>query len=137
MEQTTKLWVKVLVNVIVGAIVAAAVIALNWERELSWSHRLCDGCLTAGTLLAGVGGLKFIRNQGAFDVMGYSMATAIHGWLPMLRPQNQLGDREEPFEDYRERKQAQRKPAADLLISGGIYMALAVVLLVIYLLTRE
>ncbi len=127
---------KILVNFIAGLIMVATVVVINWEREFSWVHKLCDGCFVAGVLLAGMGGLRFARNKGTFDVMSYSVSSVLHTTFSFLRPQNQLGDREESFLDWRDRKQAARKPAGDLLIPGGVFLAVAVVLLIVYVLTE-
>ena len=134
MSETRK---KVLIDLISGLLIVAFLVYINRNEGFSIVHLLHNGTFAAGVLLLGLGGLKQMRNKGIFDVIGYGFGTAMHNFLPWTRSeQNRLEGREERFEDYQERKQAERKAAADLLISGGIYMALSVALLVIYLLTE-
>ena len=120
-----------LMFLILGAGMAAAVIALNWGQDYSWSHRLCDGFFTAAVLLLGFGGLKYARNKGTFDVMSYGMISAFHLHFPGAK-----GIRgEEDFVTYRERKQAERKSPAEILMAGLVYLVLAFLMLLVYELT--
>lgn len=125
-----------LADLILGALIAGLVIALRWNKELTLWHQLCDGFFASAVLLLGVGGLRFVRNKGTFDVMGYSMMTAIHNFLPMTRPDPSPNAREEDFLDYRARKEESRKSARSLLISGCVYVALDMLCLAIYYATK-
>jgi hypothetical protein len=125
----------ILLHVCTGAVIATAVAILGWTRGHSWLRMLCDGCFVAAVMLLGSGGLKFARNQGTFDMMGYSMKSVFHLHFPFAKMNSPLEEREEDFMDYKERKKAQRKPAGDLLWSGLIYLIASAVFLALYLLT--
>lgn len=119
----------------VGAVIAVAAAILGYLRGDSVLRFLCDGCFVAAVLLLGSGGLKFARNQGTFDMMAYSLKTVFHLHYPFSKMNSPLEEREEDFVHYTERKRSQRKPAAELLWAGLIYLVASVVFLVIYFLT--
>ena len=127
---------RLLIDLIMGLVMAIGVVVLNWNNNYPMAHLLCDGFFAAGVLLMGMGGIKQIRNKGIFDVMGYGISSALHTAIPFTRPAEQLGQREERFEDYQARKSENRKPAGDLLVSGAIFLGLAFVMLAIYLATE-
>lgn len=126
---------SLIADLIVGALIAVAVIAMNWNSGYPLSQRLCDGFFVAGVVLVGLGGIKFARNKGTFDVAGYGLKTALHAALPFLGSRTNQNNREEDFMDYRERKEKARKPAAAELWAGLVYMVLAVAMLAVYMLT--
>ena len=119
----------ILVNLIVGLVVALAVTLLNPQMVDNLIQRICDGCFVAAVLLLGFGGLMFARNQGTFDMMTYSMASVFRLHMPAAS----IGHaRDEDFATYKERKAQKRKSPAGSLIAGAVYLALSVILLVIY-----
>ena len=118
---------ELLVYLAIGAVIAAAVLALNLNREYGVLRSLCDGLFVAAVLLLGVGGIKAARNKGTFDVAGFGLRSVVDMTIPALR-------REEPedMQQYRERKALERKSSVGLLLAGGVYLALSVIVLVIY-----
>lgn len=122
---------NIIINLIMGLVLAIGVFFLYWGEDRTVFHRLCDGFFTAGVLLLGMGGLKWARNAGTFDIMAYGISSAFHMTFPWLKSEQKDAD----FVAYKERKREERKPAADLVIAGAVYMALAIVCLVIYQLT--
>lgn len=104
----------------------------TWSYDESLAYMLCDGFFVTGVLVFGMGALKAFRNKGTFDVLSYGVSSLLYTAIPMLdrRPEEQ---RTEGFYDYTQRKQAERKPAGDILIAGGVYLVLAAIMLVIYL----
>lgn len=128
---------NILFSIFTGAVIAVAVSILGWTRGHSVPHMLCDGCFVAAVILLGMGGLKFARNQGMFDIMTYSLKAAFHMHFPFSKMNSPLEEREEEFADYKERKRAKRKSPADLLWAGLLYLVAAVVFFVIYLLATE
>lgn len=122
-----------LANVVTGLVVAIFVFALGMSREHSILRGLCDGFFVASVLLLGFGGIKYVRNKGAFDVAGYGLKSALHMNLPWLKSNSPLEHRDEEFQDYRERKEKSRKSAAPELKAGAIYLALSLISLVIYM----
>lgn len=124
---------RVLVTLVFGLVIAVAVIGGRWNPEGNILHQLCDGFFVAGVLLLGMGGLKVARNAGTFDMMVYGMDAALRITLPWVMKEKKDAD----FVAYKERKQEERKPAYDLLIAGGIHMALAMIFLVLYTVTKS
>lgn len=125
----------ILIHLGIGAVVAILVVILNWDRGYSISQLLCDGFFVTGVLLLGFGGLKFVRNQGFFDMLTYSVSTTFQLHFPSSKMNSPLEERNEDFVDYKERKREKRKTAAELLWAGLIYLVLAVIMLVVYSLT--
>lgn len=131
-----------LINLIAGLAVAVAVFLYGLSMPLSdgrtelqtgdYLRCIADGFTVSAVMLLGVGGIKFVRNKGAFDVLGYGMTTAVHMFLPMMKPHDRLGDREEAFLDYRERKEKTRKGASGELMAGAVHMVLALVFIAVY-----
>lgn len=123
---------KILINLNIGLVVAVAVFFFRRDSGFPVIHQLCDCCFVAGVLLLGMGGLQVARNAGTFDIMVYGLDSALRMTFPWIMKEKKDAD----FVAYKERKQEERKPATELLIAGGIYMALAVLLLIIYSATK-
>lgn len=117
-----------------GLAVTAGVAYLDWTRGYAVIHMLCDGFFVTAVLFLGMGGLKFFRNKGTFDVMSYSVSSVFQLHFPFVKMDSPLNARQEDFADYKERKKAKRKPASDLLWAGLVYLVLALIMLVVYLL---
>lgn len=127
-----------IVDYAVGLMIAAFVYISNQtiaEVE-QWDifHMLCNGCFTAGALLLGVGGILFCANKGAFSLFGYSIKFGINLILPLgNNPWRAKGERESYY-DYCQRKAEKPKlSTVPLLISGGTYMLLSVVFLLLHI----
>lgn len=123
--------VKLLTQYIAGAVVTVLVMALNLSRGYGILKSLCDGFFVPAVILLGVGGIIFVRNRGSFDLAGYGISSVFFTAFPGLRHR----EKEEPFE-YIERKRSERKPAPEFLITGGTFLLLTVVFLVIYELNK-
>ncbi len=119
-----------LANLIVGALIAVGVISLKWNPEKNLWHQLCDGFFLAAAMLLGSGGLRGIAKTGSFDAMGYGLKSAVQTFLPMLG--SSTGRMEEDFYSYKERKAEERKPFVDMLLAGGVYLALSLMCLALY-----
>lgn len=119
---------SVIMNLVVGLLIAVPVALLDWGMEKVLLHRLCDGFFVAAVVLLGVGGLKVARNAGTFDMMSYGLGAAFKMTFPWIKMEKKDAD----FVAYKERKREERKPAADLLIAGAIYLVLALIFLAIY-----
>ena len=116
-----------LINLGVGAAVSVAVFALNMSREFGALRSLCDGFFVAAVFLLGIGAIKAARNNGTFDVAGYGIRHVIDITIPAFR----RGEKED-MRQYQERKAMERKSSVGMLLAGLVYLALAVVALVIY-----
>ena len=110
-----------------GAALAAAVCALNVSRDYGWSRSVCDGFFVAAVMLLGMGTIRAVYNRGAFDVAGYGLHMAIELVLPVLRREEK-----EDIHQYRERKAAERKSPAGLLLAGTVYLVLSLAVLAVY-----
>ena len=110
-----------------GAVLAAAVCAMNVSRDYGWSRSVCDGFFVAAVILLGLGTIRAVSNQGAFDVAGYGLRMAVELALPALRREEK-----EDLHQYRKRKEAERKSSAGLLLAGAVYLVLSLVALAVY-----
>lgn len=110
-----------------GAVLAAAVCALNVNRGYGWSRSVCDGFFVAAVILLGLGVIRAVCNRGAFDVAGYGLRMAVELALPALRREEK-----EDIHQYRERKEAERKSPAGLLLAGAVYFVLSLAALAVY-----
>lgn len=124
------------ITLALGTAIAVMIVVLKWNEERSLLHQLCDGAFVSGVLLFGMGGLKFFRNKGVFDGMAYGVTSVYYTMFPAAKAKKPLELQHEDFYDYTQRKREERKPAGDLLIVGGIYLAASVVLLALYLITE-
>ena len=120
-----------LINLAVGVPVVLLVYRLDAGRGYPFLHCLCDGFFVAAALLLGVGGLRAVRNRGAFDVVSFGISSVAKTTFPFLK-----GDKEEDIHGYRERKAEQRKGAGGLLAAGAVYLALSVLVLCLYYMIR-
>lgn len=124
-----------------GAVIAMLVFTLSYSRRNSFIldngplsiflHCLCDGLFVAAVMLLGTGGLKAVRNQGMFDVIGYGMKYVIETVIPALKSVE-----EENLYSYRERREASRKSAKGILSAGVVYFMLSIVVMLIYYFIR-
>ena len=122
-----------LTNVLIGLVIAAVVVAIEWQYGYPVFHLLTDGFFVAAVVLLGIGGITLAKNAGCFDIMGYSMKSLFGVVIPGARLADPHDN--ETFLDYKERKAEKRKSPASMLIAGGIHLAVAVVMLIIYNLT--
>lgn len=116
-----------LTSLAAGAVLAAAVYALNVSRDYGWSRSVCDGFFVAAVMLLGIGLIRAINNRGAFDVAGYGLRMAVELVLPVLKREEK-----EDIHQYRERKEAERKSPAGLLLAGAVYLVLSLAALGVY-----
>ena len=120
-----------LINFAIGAVITVAVIALRWSMNVSFLQKLCDGLFVAGVLILGIGGLKFFRNQGAFDMMSYSISYVFYTTFPSAKMNRPEELQDEEFYEYKLRKRSERKSSSGLVIPGAVFMALSMIALVV------
>ena len=114
-----------------GGVLAYVYVSLRdfGAQELSQKFRiLCDAFTVPGALLLLVGALMSISGTGALDGVGYVSGQA----LGMFIPGRGLGW--ESYADYVERKREKRgrKGHGFLYISGAVFMAIALVFLILF-----
>ena len=121
-----------LIFMITGLLSAAIAVYYRWDPEKLLFHQLCDGAFVAGVVLVGIGGLKFARNGGTFDIMVWGLDSVVRTTFPWMLKDRQDAD----FVAYKERKKESRQSAKPELLAGAFYLALSVIFLVIYLAQR-
>lgn len=124
-------------EVIVDFVLGLLVVSFNYfnnSADATIIHRLLDGTFVAGVLLTGIGILLFCANKGAFNIFGYGVKYGLSLILPIGKNPWAADGERETYYDYCMRK-AEKEPKSflPLLISGGVYLVISVVLLVIYL----
>ena len=88
---------------------------------------LCDAFCIPGLLLILSTGLVFARNEGAFNGLLYGLRTAKEVLLPFLPYQHMN------FREYVEKKAEKKvKGYSFLLITGAVFLAVGLVLLIVY-----
>lgn len=88
----------------------------------------CDAFFTAGILLGSFGALLWVSTTGFFDAIGYTAKIVGHMFLPFIGK----GEHQN-FYDYKMAKAEKRgKVEFFLLIVGGSYFAVSMVLLVVW-----
>ncbi len=128
MEKKTR---EFLVSLAVGAgITVIAVIVGFLDEKRTVLQILCDGFTVAGILLMCYAGLVWSRNEGTFDMISFGVSRITKFRYGKLDE----AERKETFYDYRKRKAATRQDAIPTLKAGAVYMALALVFLVLFFL---
>lgn len=122
-----------LVSFAVGAVLCALVILINRDQGYGTLRQLCDGCFVAAVLLLGVGVLRFVANQGVFDVLGYGVQSVFHLHVPGASIGNARD--QETMQGYQARKAKKRKSPAGLLYAGLVWLAVSAVLLIVFEMT--
>lgn len=119
-------------SLVIGLVIAVLVVTISADRGFTLVHRLSDGCFSAGVLLCGIGGIFFCANKGALNLFGFGASRALKlvtGWGK--DPSEK--DHDSYYNYCMEQAEKEPKPFAHLLIGGAVYLAAAVVFLVIYL----
>ena len=88
---------------------------------------LSDSFTVPGVLLTGIGGLMFVSNEGGFDALSYGITS----FIDLFRKEKK--NKYKTFYDYKEEKASKTLPVSFVLISGLIFMALAIIMLLLYL----
>lgn len=118
---------RFLIDLGIGAILAGVIFLTEYLRARTLLVSLCNCFFVTAVLFLGIGGIKGVRNKGGFDVVGYGVKSTVETFIPFLRRHEK-----ETFMDYRDRKEASRKPADGLLFAGAVYLALSGIAQVIY-----
>jgi len=88
---------------------------------------VCDGAFVAAVLLLGAGLLALVGGKGAFDGISYSVRQSLRlHWPAAVRTP------EEDYEAYQKRREGKKVKTAHLFLSGGFYLAIALLALLVY-----
>ena len=118
-------------GILIGLSILTVMLVSNPQHVDSILWRLCDGFFVAAVMVMGFGGLMHARNKGIFDMMEYSVSSVFRLKFPGFSIGRARED-EEDFIAFRDRKASVRRSASGFLISGGIYMILAVLFMILY-----
>lgn len=110
---------------IAGIAIAVPVFLLQMHREYIVLRSLGDAFFVSAVFLLGVSGLLFARNDGFFDIFGYSFKFAISNHFSSK-------GKIEDFADYKVKKQEDRKSPINILLAGLIFLIIAVILVIVY-----
>lgn len=86
-------------------------------------RKLADASTVTGILTFGIGLLTFCGNHGAFDMIGWGVKNG----LKMLIPMASLKANKKTYAEYKEERAANPKPFKFLLLTGAVFLVLAIV----------
>ena len=123
---------KFLIAFAIGMVVAVGVFAarggLEYTDTVLVLQAFCDAFFVPGILFMGFGALLFCADDGLFDMMNYGVMKVIN----LSRAKKHRDAFPKSFYDYRQMKEGKRKGGfGNLFIVGGIFMALAVLFLIL------
>ena len=103
---------------------------LNASDREAFLGALCDGLTVPGVILTGLGLLRWVSDLGAFDGLSFGVRKAF-GQVLREERRNRMPKTYYDFVSAREKKP--RKSSRMLLITGGLFLAGAGIVLGIYL----
>ena len=122
---------KLLVCFAVGAVIALALLLAKGVFDTQDAKDtvciLCDAFFAAGAILLVAGALVWTFDNGITDGLTYSARTMLN-----LRKKDYENNERESYSAYRERKHRNKGTVKEFLISGGVYLVVSVVLLLVY-----
>lgn len=122
---------KLLVCFAVGAVIALALLlakgVFDTQDAKDTARIVCDAFFAAGAILLVAGALVWTFDNGITDGLTYSARTMLN-----LRKKDYETNEREPYSAYRERKHKNKGTVKEFLISGGVYLVVSVVLLLVY-----
>lgn len=89
-------------------------------------HILTDSFFVPAVLIAGIGGLVFVSNEGVFDGIGY----AVRSFVDIFRKNKK--NKFHTYYDYKESKANRGGSFGFMLVSGLIFMVISGVMLWLY-----
>ena len=122
---------KLLVCFAVGAVIALALLlakgVFDTQDAKDTARIVCDAFFAAGAILLVAGALVWTLDNGITDGLTYSARTMLN-----LRKKDYETNERESYSAYRERKHKNKGTVKEFLISGGVYLVVSVVLLLVY-----
>ena len=126
-------WLRYVIAAFVGLVL---VVAYCWWKELFKTGDAADSIrilsnafLIVGVPELGLGLLSFIKKEGVFDGLFYSFYS-----MRMMRAKRQMNEPvgAKTYYDYKQETKAKRRIAWHLIIVGGAFLFIAVVLTVVF-----
>ncbi len=122
---------KLLVCFAEGAVIALALLlakgVFDTQDAKDTARIVCDAFFAAGAILLVAGALVWTFDNGITDGLTYSARTMLN-----LRKKDYETNERESYSAYRERKHKNKGTVKEFLISGGVYLVVSVVLLLVY-----
>lgn len=100
------------------------------DMSYTLSHKACNAFFTASVIIGGLGALRFISNQGFFDIIGFSLREVFETHWGSKKAQEE--STKETFADYRERRREHNKDALPPCVAGGVFLVLSFIMLAPY-----
>lgn len=93
------------------------------------SRVLSDSFLVTAALFMGIAGLTWIATFGMYDIMGFGCSSLFGRFIPF----DSVHKRKESYYDYKTKRDARgRVWKIDMLLVGGVYMALSFLFAFLY-----
>lgn len=89
---------------------------------------LCDGFFVSAVMLLGVGLLVMVSNEGIFSTLAFGVKR-----FGLFFFNRKIEKDRESYADYYQRKREKQAPYKFLLVVGGAFMLVAVILCVVYI----
>jgi len=116
------------IGIAIGIGVFAVKGGFDATERIEVLYAFCDAFFVPGILLLGFGALLFCADDGLFDMMNYGVMLCVN----LVRKEEKRRAFPKTFHDYRQMKQEGRNGGFGyLLIIGGVFIALAILFLVI------
>lgn len=120
-----------LITALISAIITVIIICAKqvWAAESTkiTMQILSDAFFVSGVILAGVGLIIFASNGGAFDMLGFAVILFFNLFRKDVNKRKY-----KDFYEYREAKKDRKHRMAFMLIVGLIFIAIAVIFLIVY-----
>lgn len=120
-----------IITATVGIIIFIAVICIkqiwNMDRTHNVMGTLSDACFVPGILLAGAGLIVVASNGGAFDMLSF----AVIRFFDLFR-RDCRNKKYKDFYEYRQAKKDNKRGTAFMLIVGAVFIAFAIIFLIVY-----
>lgn len=120
MKENTKLFIKAM---IIGILISLAVFLLGNSRGYETARCFCDAFFVSAAFLFAAGGLGYVKNKGAFDVMGFGISHSFRTHFPAF------GVPDDNLEAFKERKERERRSASPLVLAAVIFLVLSLIML--------
>ena len=130
-------WLKYGIAAAVGLLIALSICLLKGVfRETDQAlivRYLSDAFLIPGVLLMGIGLLSYIKKEGAYDGLGYTFQTMRRAFaMRNYREPIEEGSEDRTYFGYKQKVKAKRKVAWHLVIVGGGFLLIAIVLTIVH-----
>ena len=129
-------WLRYVLAIVVGLLLALTVCFARdifHETDAALIVRyLSDAFLVPGVLLTGIGLLSFLKKEGTYDGLTYSFHSMRMASARRFSDEAH-DDMARTYYDYKQSVKAKRKVAWHLIIVGGVFLLVAIVLTIVFL----